>query len=64
MTKKAYPKYKRVKPKRKIEKPSNSIPFESSVASRKCNSCGGWINPPWKRGDGDYRHCECKTDKS
>ena len=25
-----------------------------------CKKCKGWINPPWKRGDGDYRHCECK----
>jgi hypothetical protein len=25
----------------------------------KCLKCGGWINPPWKRGDGDYKHCEC-----
>jgi hypothetical protein len=26
----------------------------------KCKTCKGWINPPWERGDGDYRHCECK----
>jgi len=27
----------------------------------KCPDCQGWINPPWKRGDGAYRHCDCKN---
>jgi hypothetical protein len=35
------------------------IPAVSQVISNKCERCGGWINPPWSRGDGDYRHCEC-----
>lgn len=25
----------------------------------KCMDCGGWIDPPWTRGDGEYRHCHC-----
>jgi len=29
----------------------------------KCKTCKGWINPPWKRSDGDYKHCECKQIK-
>lgn len=26
----------------------------------ECPNCKGAINPSWTRGDGDYRHCDCK----
>lgn len=41
--------------KEKKEKIKNPVPHI-------CNVCGGWINPPWKRGDGDYKHCDCKLN--
>jgi hypothetical protein len=28
----------------------------------KCKECGGWIDPPWTRGDGEYRHCHCSKN--
>lgn len=28
-----------------------------------CGTCKGWVNPAWSRGDGEYRHCECKKPK-
>lgn len=37
--------------------------YNSKKPTCKCITCKGWINPVWTRGDGDYRHCECKVPR-
>lgn len=61
---KSYLKQRRVQLRVPKKKGIIPIPFRDSIAVKICENCKGWINPPWKRGDGDYRHCECETNRN